>query len=524
MILALLLLVPSWATKPDTADANGHVFTCEGQGNNEEDALAAAQGICNDKICKVCGVEVESITETRETLTGVDLQRKVVERCRRVRRAETKLRAKSVDCDPNGGCTAWIQIFYSADDQKQECTSYTKEDFADPAACEKDVQAFRVIEGHTADSFRARTKALDAAMVHCAKIDVRPTPALMALDEKLKAGLAQFEWTGHLKEAFSEDEYRPTYGWWVGYDEKLHSQIAESKLLVDRLRLARDYVKNRALVFDVIEALDAKNADSPEGVLRIRDALLKAPVGKQYGTRFDIHFSAANSIWRWKTDTTPLDEALRKLYAPDALDMDTWAVAKLAAQKGWVTKADWDWTFAAHQHWGCVVCLRTLLQVPKHEGGLRIDRALAAVATMPANERNPGYAYWNYIGYGTADLALDLEPLIPTALRAQAYTWRFMKELLTRLYPERVPQDVRMRMAAYAAKVMAADTSLGCTSLADEIKRISFNPEAVATLDARTCSCLTGELRNEVHLVNRDDLLQHARSRHLACIKGLPEN
>jgi hypothetical protein len=71
-------------------------------------------------------VEVESITETRETLTGVDLVRKVVERCRRVRRAETKLRAKSVDCDPGGGCTAWIQIFYSSDDQKQECTTYTK--------------------------------------------------------------------------------------------------------------------------------------------------------------------------------------------------------------------------------------------------------------------------------------------------------------------------------------------------------------------------------------------------------------
>ncbi|HUJ24386.1 MAG TPA: hypothetical protein VLW85_00095 [Myxococcales bacterium] len=524
MILLLVLLAPVWAQRADTADASGHVFTCEGQGSSEDDALAAAQGICNDKICKVCGVEVESITETRETLTGVDLQRKVVERCRRVRKADTKLRAKSVDCDPAGGCTAWVQIFYSADDQKQECNAYTKEDFTDPAECEKDVQAFRVIEGHAADAFRARADALNRAMIHCAKIDVRPTPALLALDEKIKAGLAQFEWTQHVKETFGDDEYRPVYGWWLGYDEKLHAQIAESKLLIARLELARDYVANRALVFDVIEALDAKDADSPPGVLRIRDALLKAPVGKQYGTRWDIHFSAAGAIYRWKSDTTPLDEAMRKLYRPDDPDVDAWSAAKLFAQKGRVTAADWDWVFAAHKAHYCGVCVRTLLQVPQHEGGSRVDRALAAVATIPPDKRNPAYAYWDLISYGSTDLALDLEPRIPPDLRAQAYTWKYVRELVTRLYPDRVAQDVRMRGAAYAAKVLASDPKVDCTSLAAEIKTIAFNPAVIPTLDARTCSCLTGELRNEVHLVNRSDLLDHARSRKLGCIKGLPED
>lgn len=524
MIWLALLLAPTWAQRPDTADQSGHVFSCEGQGASEDDALAAAQGICNDKICKVCGVEVESVTETRETLTGVDLQRKVVERCRRVRRAETRLRAKSVDCDPAGGCTAWIQLFYSADDQKQECTSYTHEDFTDPAECEKDVQAFRVIEGHTADSFRARADALNRAMIHCAKIDVRPTPAILALDEKLKAGLLQFEWTQHLKDTFSDDEYRPVHGWWLGYDEKLHSQIAESKLLIERLKLARDYVANRALVFDVIEALDADDHDTPKGVLRIRDALLKAPVGKQYGTRWDVHFSAVGGIYHWKSDTTPIDEAMRKLYPPDAPEVDAWDAAKLFAQKNRVTAADWDWVFAAHKARYCGVCVRTLLQVPAHEGGSRADRALQAVATIPADRRNPGNAYWDLLSYGAADLALELEPRISPELRAQAYTWKYVKELVTRLYPDRVPAEVRMRTAAYAAKVLAGDAKVSCTSLAEEIKSVAFNPAALGPLDGRTCACLTGELRNETHLVNRDDLLQHAKSRKLGCIKGLPED
>ncbi|MGZ6142297.1 MAG: hypothetical protein ACXWLM_03110 [Myxococcales bacterium] len=522
LLLALLLARPGWADKPDAADTSGHVFTCEGQGATEEDALATAQGICNDKICKVCGVEVESVTETRETLTGVDLSRKVVERCRRVRTRDTRVRAKSVDCSPDG-CQAWVQIFYSADDQKQECTTYTKEDFTDPAACEKDVQAFRSIEGHSADSFRARAGALDAALVHCAKIDVRPTPAILALDEKLRAGMAAFEWTQHLKEAFGDEEYRPTWGWWLGKDEQLHSQIAESKLLVDRIRLVRDYVANRALVFDVIEALDADDRDTPRGIARIRDALLKAPPGKQYGTRFDIHFSAAGSIWRWKTDTTPLDEALRQLYKPEDSREGSWDVAKLFAQKGRVTQADWEWVFAAHQHDYCGPCIRSLLQVPKHEGGDRVERALQAVATIPPARRNPAYAYYDLISYGTPDLALALEPRLSPELRAQAYTWHYLKELVRRFHAKEASPELSQRLSLRAAQALAADASGSCTGLADEIRTIGWNPPVLELLDKRTCSCLTGELRNQTHLVNRDDLLQHAKSRKLACVKGLPE-
>src|SRR5262249_10309525 len=244
LLLAVLLARPGWADRPDSADASGHIFTCEGQGANEDDAVAAALAICNDKICKACGVEVESIVETKETLTGVGVSRKVVERWRRIRRAETKFRAKSVDCAPEG-CQAWVQIYYPAEDQKQECTAYTKEDFTDPAACEKDVQSFRSVQGRTADSFRSRAKALDQALVHCAKIDVRPTPAILALDEKLKAGLASFEWAPPAQPV--DDWQRATWTYWVQRDDALHAQIAESKLLVDRIKLARDYVADRAL-------------------------------------------------------------------------------------------------------------------------------------------------------------------------------------------------------------------------------------------------------------------------------------
>ena len=118
LFLVLLLALPAaarpgWAGNPDTATDQGHSFVCEGQGKTEEDALSAAHGICNDKICKLCGVEVTSIVETKETLTGVDFQRKVVEQCHRVRRAETQVKRKSTDCEETS-CTAWIEVWYPA--------------------------------------------------------------------------------------------------------------------------------------------------------------------------------------------------------------------------------------------------------------------------------------------------------------------------------------------------------------------------------------------------------------------------
>ena len=64
---------PSWARDPDKSSDAGHTFTCQGEGQTEAEALETAHAICNDKICKLCGVEIESVVQTTETLTGVEM-------------------------------------------------------------------------------------------------------------------------------------------------------------------------------------------------------------------------------------------------------------------------------------------------------------------------------------------------------------------------------------------------------------------------------------------------------------------
>ena len=34
---------------------------CQGEGRTDDAALTAAYGICNDEVCRLCGVEVESV-------------------------------------------------------------------------------------------------------------------------------------------------------------------------------------------------------------------------------------------------------------------------------------------------------------------------------------------------------------------------------------------------------------------------------------------------------------------------------
>src|SRR5688572_26058388 len=158
---------PGWAALGDRTDTAGSTFVCQGEGETEEQALTTAQGTCNDKVCRLCGVEVQSVIETTETLEGVSMQRKVVERCRQFRKSPLKVGHKSTDCGP-AGCVAWLEVTFSKADEKAECSAYASEHFADPNECERLIQEFRTSEGRTAASLYARARLLDAALTACA--------------------------------------------------------------------------------------------------------------------------------------------------------------------------------------------------------------------------------------------------------------------------------------------------------------------------------------------------------------------
>jgi len=565
-LLTLLLLpqvaaaAPRWASQPDSKSAEGHTFTCEGTGASEEEATQAAAAICNDKICKVCGVEVLSVTVAQETLKGVEFSRRVEERCRRIRKGASRIARKSTDCD-HGVCSAWIEIFYSRQDEQDECPAYSKENFADPAACEADVDAFRSFAGTGedaqsrtprysgggrvqvpflghADSFRKRTAILDDALGHCSQIDVRPTPAMMALDQKLATGMSAFE--------VGDDWPWSPY---LAGSPSLRLRIAESKLLSGRLHLVRDYVGHLARVFAALEAMRLDESsyfkrswDSPEGVEQIRVALAAVPPGNLYGLP-DVHFAEIDHLSRGKSSLKPLSALLRSLYPPQSLamrDEDTpgprvdaslASAAQLFIAGGHLEAAEWDYALQAHKANECLECLRALLEVPDHgTPQLRLQHFLQAWDARGKPRKDPLQTLLRVKDVG---FALEAEQALPVAERT-SMNFNFLQHLeyigAGKATPE-VRDALRRRMTRAVLEELAGgdpsdpnglrDRIASCNSLPERLRHLLPESNLPATSDQllifeHVCRCLTRVLSSD-----RDQgyaqLRELANGRRLTC-------
>jgi hypothetical protein len=534
---------PAWAQTGDRSDANGSLFVCEGDGATEEAALAAAQAICNDKVCKLCGVEVESVVQTTETLKGVSMQRKVVERCRRFRKGEPKVRQKTTDCGAQG-CATWLSVEFSKEDEKNECSAYAAEHFADPAECQRLIDAFRSTQGRSAPSFRQRAQLLDDALAACKDIDVRPTPLVDALQQKLIAGMESFEFTPakqleRLEEPFFDstwyhsreemmrdrqagDAYLTTYG-------PLVEQIGETPTLTDRIKLVRDYVFNRAQVFDVIEAAEADTLDSASGIARLLAALRAAPPGAQYGSP-DVHFAGLYRLRQVRADIGGITQFYRQAYPPESL---TWErgipLAVLFVKDHHVDEVEWKYIFDLHRGHPCPVCVLTLLGTPDHGGSqVRDARFFAVLDHDLALARRPGDRKRIVAELIPRDpqFTLHIRTRLPKDLQS-ALDWDFFDRRLDEAEAADDLAAVRQILPLLAATVSGEEIDRStCSGLADRLGLLGRKAALVEapppSLDERICACLTGPMAHEGTRVlsNKSELYDYALGKRLPCVQS----
>jgi len=518
------LAQPSWAKQTDAADKSGHTFVCEGAGPSEAAALAAAFGVCNDKICKVCGVEVESVLKTKETLSGIGMERQVTERCRRIRKSEPTIKFKNVDCGPSG-CRAWVQVFYSKADEEAECPRYADEKFEDPARCETDIDEYARTRGHSAVSFKARRDALDRALSDCRSIDIRPTPAIMALDAKLHSGLDTFH-----TEAASD---LPSEDWqdYTRFPSGFVQDLRETKTLIGRIQKVRDYVHDRFLVFSVHDAAWGQDRDTPAGVQRLLAAMQRCPPGARYGARNDVNIAILWKLKKMKTDTTAIGDLLRKVYPVESLHRsgnfmgEDGSIAIFFASDDKVTAPEWDYVVKCHQLTPCVGCLRDLLVAHDHGGDdVRLKRLLFAYDTLPASSK-PGalnHLYQHFMPINDPDFLLRIEPKLPEAMR----TW-YDGRMWDAVFDEakrHASADVQKRVAARFAKALGREPVTEkprdyCDNLDRRLHKLE---EAEATgLDAAygmLCWCLKGVMKDmSERYYGKETIISRSLARQQSC-------
>jgi hypothetical protein len=501
---------PRWADAGSGRTPAGHRFVCTGEGSSEADALTTARGVCDDQICKLCGVEIESRVVTEETLQGIGVQRRVVERCRRIRRGELELARKSVDCGPEG-CVAWIQVDYPDTLRDQECRRGDDAAFADPARCTQLIDELAATTGSSAASFRQRVASMEQAIVACAEIDVRPTPMMESLDAKLRIAMR----------VFRDGAPRNLRDYWLAEHAPLWEAYRLSPRFAERLQLLLGYLRSRAPILDVLEvaSLDDDGLDRPEAMARLLAALRAAPLDDAYGTP-GVHMTALGRFGnlRLSTDVSAIGEWARDTFAPEKMGDwgDVVAMYALFRADGAVDAAEWSWATRLGS-WRSR-CLEELLRAKEHRGGTRVERFVEAVALAGGEPRK---ALEAAVPNDAPNLFLDAAPRLPEPVRAAAdfrFLWK-MRPSADAWWPDAERRRF-FDAAADALKRAPPDREL-CLGLYEVLDSLEAEGSDVRPLGDLVCRCLTGPLADTpTHgSGNKHPLYERALAQELACVR-----
>ena len=513
---------PAWSVEGDRENADGFRFICSGEGKTADEAASTARALCEDKICKLCGVEIESVVQSKETLTGVEMSREVIERCRRVRTEPAKVLRQSLDCPSADRCTAWIEIDYPRDRRDRECKALTQENFADPALCESLIEEFHGTRGYTAASFRARADLLRRAVNACKDIDVRPTPLLTALDQRLREGMSTFvDERGRAPRYLSRHWLAPHAPMWNAY--------GKTKTFEGRISLLLKYVSSKVPVLDVIEAANQppEILDTKDGFSKLIALLKKAPTDHGFGVSA-VHFYALDRVRQhdrrrlFSRAPKPLWDVLIARYGPDAAAK--WnrltGLMWLAAADGVVSDAEWRFFMKVPGWWARSA--QILLAADNHGSDAARQQRFKQALARSIEERGPTARAAKRI-LPRSPFVLDVEPMLPEDARRELYTFDKLQDTFRRLEDDLSTANrqrflTRLQRAAGQIPTEPKKARRSCNQLS---KRLEFLEErnVQTQADGVICRCLVEHLKTEgMSLISKSALYERALDRRLPCV------
>jgi hypothetical protein len=513
---------PSWARAGDRKSGDGSLFVCEGVGADEQQATEAARAICSAKICELCGVEVKATVETKETLEKVEVERKVVETCRRVRKSEEQIRYRQAGCGPSG-CTAWLQVFFSAEAEARECRAYAEEEFADSGQCEALIEQFRRTPDRTAQSFHVRAELLTRAIVACAEIDVRPTPKLTALDEILWQGVVSPRAEPRQRRAI--DKAQPLAqrlqtlsmnyadAWKTDYAEHAYKGIdrqplLESKVFVDRIARIRDAMLGYESIATVLEAV----VDTEQTPDATHDAALVAALR---AIKPVVGVWTPERVLAWAADELSRNRATLKLPGLKAFLMEKYGTsadsvghALMRAMASDERASEEEWQFVIEQM-ACIPCAATLLDLPEHGGASKRAARLVEVSRMVSTD-----AQVKTLQGINPELLLSAESSLDAGLAQRLFRYEWLEQWLRKLPTlgdDRIAHTVRdpwtsnsfawrwtvtpgqhEALAARAWQLLQAKSgAMRCDDLDKELSLLETHGVDTRALESRLCRCVS---------------------------------
>lgn len=276
---------PAWARAGDRVTDVGFEFVCSGMAKDDKTARAVAQARCNEKLCRLFGVQITSKSTVTETLDGVQAQSEVSEQCASVRAVGRVTRYQGGECGPQG-CVQWLMQTYPRSAYEEEKARLDKptviqqqvviqegsKHYRDPAACETSLRAFNSLEGYQVAAFVQRKQHLEQAMRVCQGIDGRESGLFMTLNTLLTSSLPSFTVES---ERHTRDEYVNVRRAFTIASPAWRQNLETQRFLTDRIAAVLELVKGAVLPLGLLDARDkGTDAQTLDALMR---EIVKAP-------------------------------------------------------------------------------------------------------------------------------------------------------------------------------------------------------------------------------------------------------
>lgn len=257
---------PVWARQGDAETADGFTFVCHGAAVDESKAKALAQARCNEKLCRIFGVQISAKTKVREDLNGISAESEVSEQCESVRVIGRQTTNRGGEC-AEAGCNFWIRQSYSraafeAERQRLEQPTVIQQQvviqegntiYRDPKACEAALRGYSGVDGLDAPAYTQRRKLLTQALKTCQGIDGRDSGLFLALNSLLLDPLPKFLAERGTRSEL--DEWRVPFAIVpVGWRKNIDTQ----RFLTDRIQTVMRVVDDAILPMRVLDLYDRK--------------------------------------------------------------------------------------------------------------------------------------------------------------------------------------------------------------------------------------------------------------------------
>ncbi len=258
---------PDWAAAGDGEGDEGFTFVCQARAEDEGKAEALAKARCNEKLCRLFGVQISARTTVTENLNELKAESEVTEQCADVRAVGRKTTNKSSECTDDG-CVYWLKqsyprSAYDAEVERQKQPTIIRQEvvvqegdvrYRDPAACERSLRQYAAIEGLGASAYQARLGHLNAALQSCQGIDGRDSGLFASLNLLLTKPAPGI--------VFPEGRGGELRGVFAAVPAGFMDQLQTERFLTTRIQMLRDVVRDAIFPMQLIDAVESRK-DAP---------------------------------------------------------------------------------------------------------------------------------------------------------------------------------------------------------------------------------------------------------------------